>query len=100
MKAHKVDDVSFRVNLIASDSQIDLSWKNGGLFLSIRGLLFEESGEWFEAPITDVRYIRVIKEEPLKLLFGLNNVDIVVTGDNPNHLMALRHFLLPFVSAA
>jgi len=99
MKAHKVDDVSFRVNLTASDTQIDLSWKDGSLFLSIRGLLFEESGEWFEVPISEVKYIRVLREEPLRLLFGLGNVDIMVTGENPNHLMALRHFLLPFVSA-
>ncbi len=100
MKAHKVDDVSFRVNLNASDTDIDLSWKDGSLFLSIRGLLFEDRGGWFEVPITEVQYIRVLDNEPLKLLFGLGKVEIVVTGDNPNHLMALRHFLLPFVSAA
>lgn len=100
MKAHKVDDISFRVNLMTSDSQVDLSWKNGSLFLSIRGLLLEQSGEWFEIPIRDVRYIRLVEDEPVKLLFGLENADIVVTGGNPNHLMALRHFLLPFVSAA
>ncbi len=100
MKAHKVDDVSFRVNLMASESQVDLSWKNGSLFLSIRGLLLEQSGEWFEIPIRDVRYIQLVEDEPVKLLFGLENTDIVVTGENPNHLMALRHFLLPFVSAA
>lgn len=100
MKAHKVDEVSFRIKLVASDSQIDLSWKDGVLFLSIEGLLFEQSGEWFEVPIMDVRSIRLLEEEPVKLLLGLDNADIVVTGDNPRHLMALRHFLLPFVSAA
>jgi len=41
-----------------------------------------------------------VEDEPAKLLVGLENADIVVTGGNPNHLMALRHFLLPFVSAA
>lgn len=97
MKARKYENVEFTINQITDNFQADIIWKKGGLYLSLSGLFLTDGTIWYELPVKDLDNISVIREEPLKLRIEIPSFDVVVSGENAERLLALRHFLLPYI---
>ncbi|MEW5937637.1 MAG: hypothetical protein AB1665_07455 [Candidatus Thermoplasmatota archaeon] len=98
MKAQKYADVQFAIQE-NGDRELSLSivWRDGDLYLSLSGLFLNEGGAWYEIPIADLQKVNVINESPLQLRFSVPSLDVVVTGQRAERLLALRHFLLPYI---
>ena len=101
MKAHKIDDVEYSVNLISNDrSQMNLIWKSGQLFLSITGMYLSHDRLWYELPLRDITGIRLLEgERGSTLEITIGNVNVTVSGKSSNYLKALRHLLLPYITS-
>ena len=98
MKATKVSDASFDINLTPSESEsVRLQCLNGEICLSLSGLLFNGQGSWYELPIREITSVEIIEDDPVKLKFCTEDMEIIIKGKNNAHLKALRHFLLPFL---
>lgn len=97
MKAHKVDEVEFSINHSFEDVKIDMVWKHGCLYLSLSQIYLTDGEVWYEVPVKELENISVIQEQPLRLKFQVPSIDIVVTGERAERLLALRHFLLPYI---
>lgn len=98
MKAQKYDNVEFTINQTNENFQANLIWKKGGLYLSLSGLFLTDGTVWYELPVKDLDNISIIRDDPLKLKFKIPSFDVVVSGDHAERLLALRHFLLPYIS--
>ena len=96
---HKITDVDYNLSLTYDDSRLKLYWKEGEMFLSVSGILLNQQGKWYELPIKDLKKITIINEEPLKIEFSFESIDLVVTGHNKDLLKALRHSLMPFIGS-
>ncbi|MBA3044902.1 MAG: hypothetical protein KKH41_07970 [Candidatus Thermoplasmatota archaeon] len=99
MKAQKYENVEFVINH-AGDEGIKLSliWRKGGLYLSLSGLFLTDGSTWYELPVKDLENISVVSDEPLKLRLKIPSLDIMISGQRAERLLALRHFLLPSIS--
>lgn len=100
MKAQKYDNVEFTINQTTENFQANLIWKKGGLYLSLSGLFLTDGTVWYELPIKDLDNISIIRDEPLKLKFKIPSFDVVVSGERAERLLALRHFLMPYISGS
>ena len=99
LKATKITDGNFDINLTPGENTaIRLQLKEGELYLSISGVLLSGKGLWYELPLKDIITVEIAEEEPFQIKFIMENIEVVLKGNNPLHLKALRHFLLPFVS--
>ena len=99
MKVKKVDDVSFAVKLLDGDVDVQLRWRDGQLYLALSGLLIGSGDALYEIPIKDVENIEVVDENPIKIRFSLKDVDVTIRGRSPEQLHAIRHLLLPLITA-
>ena len=98
MKAQKYEDVQFIISQDGDgEPNLNLVWKEGGLFLSLSGLFISDGDTWYELPVKDLVNVNIINEEPLQLRFKIPALDVVVTGKRAERLLALRHFLLPYI---
>jgi hypothetical protein len=98
MKAQKYEDVQFIISQDGDgEPNLNLVWKDGGLFLSLSGLFISDGETWYELPVSDLVNVNIINEEPLQLRFKIPALDVVVTGKRAERLLALRHFLLPYI---
>ena len=98
MKARKYEDVEFIIDQKTDNFKANLIWKKGGLYLSLSGLFLTDGTTWYELPVKDLDNISIIREEPLKLKFKIPSFDVTISGDHAERLLALRHFLLPYIS--
>ncbi|MCK5024419.1 MAG: hypothetical protein KAR56_02255 [Thermoplasmata archaeon] len=99
MKAKKYENVEFVINHSGDDSmKLSLVWKKGGLYLSLSGLFLTDGSTWYELPVKDLETISVVNDEPLKLRLKIPSLEILVSGQRAERLLALRHFLLPSIS--
>ncbi len=98
MKAQKYEDVEFIIDQKTDNFKANLIWKKGGLYLSLSGLFLTDGTTWYELPVKDLDNISIIREEPLKLKFKIPSFDVTISGDHAERLLALRHFLLPYIS--
>ena len=99
MKARKYENVEFVINHSGEDSlKLSLIWKRGGLYLSLSGLFLTDGSTWYELPVKDLENISVVSEDPLKLRLKIPSLDIMISGQRAERLLALRHFLLPSIS--
>ena len=46
----------------------------------------------------DLENISIVNDEPLKLRLKIPSLDIMISGQRAERLLALRHFLLPSIS--
>jgi len=99
MKAQKYENVEFVINHSSDDGiKLSLVWRKGGLYLSLSGLFLTDGSTWYELPVKDLENISVVSDEPLKLRLQIPTLDIMVSGQRAEKLLALRHFLLPSIS--
>ena len=99
MKARKYETVEFVINHSGDDSvKLSLIWKKGGLYLSLSGLFLTDGSTWYELPVKDLENISIVNDEPLKLRLKIPSLDILISGQRAERLLALRHFLLPSIS--
>lgn len=99
MKAQKYENVEFVINHASEDGiKLSLVWRKGGLYLSLSGLFLTDGSTWYELPVKDLENISVVSDEPLKLRLKIPSLDIMVSGQRAERLLALRHFLLPSLS--
>lgn len=99
MKAKKYENVEFVINHSGDDSiKLSLVWRKGGLYLSLSGLFLTDGSTWYELPVKELENISVVSDEPLKLRLKIPSLDIMVSGQRAERLLALRHFLLPSIS--
>ena len=99
MKVKKIEDVNFSVQLLDGDVDVQLKWKDGQLYLALSGILIGSGDKLYEIPLKDLEGIEVVDEKPIKIRFTLKDVIVTVSGKNPEQLHAVRHLLLPLVSA-
>ncbi len=98
MKAQKYEDVQYIISQDGDgEPNLNLVWKDGGLFISLSGLFISDGDTWYELPVKDLVNVNVINEEPLQLRFKIPALDVVVMGKRAERLLALRHFLLPYI---
>jgi len=91
--------VEFVINHTGDDGlKLSLVWRKGGLYLSLSGLFLTDGSTWYELPVKDLENISVESDEPLKLRLKIPSLDIMVSGQRAERLLALRHFLLPSIS--
>ena len=102
MKAHKIDDVEYSVNLVSNDkSEMNLVWKSGQLFLSISGMFLSHDKLWYELPLKDITQLKFFEGQPhSKLEITIGGVNVTVSGKSTNYLKALRHLLLPYLNTS
>jgi hypothetical protein len=99
MKARKYENVEFVINhSTTEDVKMSLVWKKGGLYLSLSGLFLTDGATWYELPVKDLERISVLSDTPLKLRLQIPSLDIMISGQRAEKLLALRHFLLPYIS--
>ena len=98
MKARKYENVEFVINHSSDDMKLSLVWKKGGLYLSLSGLFLTDGNTWYELPVKELEHITVLSDAPLKLRLKIPSLDIMISGDRAEKLLALRHFLLPYIS--
>lgn len=98
MKARKYENVEFVINHSTDDVKLSLIWKKGGLYLSLSGLFLTDGDTWYELPVRELENISVISDSPLKLRIKIPSLDIMISGERAEKLLALRHFLLPYIS--
>ncbi|UCG71037.1 MAG: hypothetical protein JSV09_08585 [Thermoplasmata archaeon] len=98
MELYKIEDVDFSINQdLDNDVNINLIWKEGELYLSLKNLVLTDKKRWYDIPLKELENVQIISENPTKLKFELPNLEIIVTGRYAERLLALRHFLLPYI---
>jgi len=97
MKAQKIEDVEFKVDRTNEGIDVQIHCKEGELYLAVCNLLFTDGDTWYEVPVRELEHIDILAEDPLQLKFKLELVDVTVAGKRAERLMALRHFLLPYM---
>ncbi|UCE38445.1 MAG: hypothetical protein JSW00_04240 [Thermoplasmata archaeon] len=98
MELHKIEDVDFSINeIIGTEDDINLIWKEGELYLSLRNLVLKDKKRLYDVPLRELENVQVISENPTKLKFQLPSVEVIVSGKYAERLLALRHFLMPLI---
>ena len=98
MELHKIEDVDFSITQgFAADQNINLVWKEGELFLSMKNIVLTDGKRWYDLPLKELQNVQVISENPTKLKFQLPSLDVIVTGKYAERLLALQHLLLPYL---
>lgn len=98
MELYKIEDVNFSINHdLVSEGSINLILKEGELYLSLKNIVLKDKKRWYDLPIKEVENIEVICENPTKLKFQSQSVEVIVTGKYAERLLALRHFLMPYI---
>lgn len=98
MELHKIENVDFSINhQMTSENDVNLLWKEGELYLSMRNLVLTDKKRWYDIPLRDLENIQIISENPTKLKFQLPSLEVIVTGKFAERLLALRHFLMPLI---
>jgi hypothetical protein len=98
MELYKIEDVDFSINQdLDNDVNINLIWKEGELYLSLKNLVLTDKKRWYDIPLKELENVQIISENPTKLKFDLPSLEIIVTGKYAERLLALRHFLLPYI---
>jgi hypothetical protein len=98
MELHKIEDVDFSITQNGdSEEHINLVWKEGALYISMKNIVLTDGKKWYDLPIQELENIQVISEKPTKLRFLLPSLEVIVSGKYAERLLALRHFLLPFL---
>ncbi len=97
MELHKIENVDFSINQGVVEDHINLIWKEGELYLSIKNIILKDKKRWYDIPIKELENVQVISENPTKLKFQLSSLEIIVSGKYAERLLALRHFLLPYI---
>jgi len=98
MELYKIEDVDFSINQgSVSEGNINLILREGELYLSLRNVVLTDGTKRYDLPIKELENVEVIDEEPTKLSFQLPSLEIIVTGKYAERLLALRHFILPFI---
>ena len=101
MKAGKISEASFDINLTPGEStSVRLQLRNGELCLSISGVLLSGKGLWYELPLRDIKRVDIVEDGEVKLRFVMEDLEVTIKGNNPYHLRALRHLLLPFIESS
>lgn len=100
MEVKKVETVTFSVNLLDDDVNVQLKWKKGELYLAISDILVGVDDTFYEIPIKDIKDIEIVDEKPLKLRLTLNDAIVTISGRSDEKLRAMRHLLLPFVAVS
>ena len=95
MKAYQLEEVKFAISPKDSDINIGLVWKEGELYLAMSGIMISDGSIWYEIPIEKIRDITITEDEPPRLRINIPAVDIELSGERAETLIALRHFLLP-----
>ncbi|UCE73700.1 MAG: hypothetical protein JSV56_11840, partial [Methanomassiliicoccales archaeon] len=67
------------------------------LYLSLKNVVLTDGKRWYDLPIKDLENVQVICEDPVKLRFSLPSLEVIVSGKYAERLLALRHFLLPYI---
>ena len=96
MKAKKVSRIEFVIDLNKNPNTMRFLWKEGNLYLSIRGVLLSSDDEWYEVNVKKIKDITLDENGLLTIDFGEGIIKIV--SRNINSLRAFRHFLLPYVN--
>jgi len=98
MELHKIEDVDFSISQNGDmEEHINLVWKEGALYISMKNIVLTDGKKWYDLPIGELENVQVISENPTKLRFQLPSLEVIVSGKFAERLMALRHFLLPFL---
>ena len=98
MELHKIEDVDFSISQNGDmEEHINLVWKEGALYISMKNIVLTDGKKWYDLPIAELENVQVISENPTKLRFQLPSLEVIVSGKFAERLMALRHFLLPFL---
>ena len=98
MELYKIEDVDFSINQgLVSEGSINLILIEGELFLSLKNIVFKDKKRWYDLPIKDIDNIEVVCENPTKLRFQSPSLEVIVTGKYAERLLALRHFLMPYI---
>lgn len=95
MKAYQLEEVKFAISPRDSGINIGLVWKEGKIYLSMSGIMISDGNIWYEIPIEKIRDMTITEDEPPRLRINIPALDIEVSGERAETLMALRHFLLP-----
>lgn len=98
MKARKYENVEFVINHSTDEMKLSLVWKKGGLYLSLSGLFLTDGNTWYELPVRELEKITVVSDDPPKIRLKIPQLDIMISGERAEKLLALRHFLLPYIS--
>ena len=98
MKARKYENVEFVINHSTDEMKLSLVWKKGGLYLSLSGLFLTDGNTWYELPVKELENISVVSDTPPKIRLKIPQLDIMISGERAEKLLALRHFLLPYIS--
>ncbi|KYK26914.1 MAG: hypothetical protein AYK23_00545 [Candidatus Proteinoplasmatales archaeon SG8-5] len=98
MKARKYENVEFVINHSTDEMKLSLVWKKGGLYLSLSGLFLTDGNTWYELPVKELENITVVSDTPPKIRLKIPQLDIMISGERAEKLLALRHFLLPYIS--
>ena len=98
MKARKYENVEFVINHSTDEMKLSLVWKKGGLYLSLSGLFLTDGNTWYELPVKELEKITVVSDTPPKIRLQIPQLDIMISGERAEKLLALRHFLLPYIS--
>jgi hypothetical protein len=98
MELYKIEDVNFSINHdLVSEGSINLILKEGELYLSLKNIVLKDNKRWYDLPIKELENIEVICENPTRLKFQSPSVEVIVTGKYAERLLALRHFLMPYI---
>ena len=98
IEAKKIADVDFNIVTDKEVKDIRFIWKKGKLYISVSSILVNSKNVWYEIPVDKISDIRIgDKEDTLYIMFEEGKM--ALHSSNIEVLMALRHFLLPFVSA-
>ncbi|MDG6220709.1 MAG: hypothetical protein QCI38_04590 [Candidatus Thermoplasmatota archaeon] len=95
VQTQKLDDIRFSIQ--DGEVGLQLEWRSGELFLSLRGVVIKQGETWYEIPVRDLIGIRTEESSPRKIELSLHAARVVIEGENAEFLQALRHFLLPYV---
>lgn len=95
MKAYELEEVRFAISPKDSKLNIGLVWKNGKMYLAMSGIMISDGNMWYEIPIEKINDMTITDDEPPRLHIKIPALNIEVSGERAETLMALRHFLLP-----
>ncbi len=96
MKAKKVGRIEFVIDMDKNPNKMRFLWKDGKLYMSIKGVLLNSDDEWYRVGVDEIRDISLDENGLLTIDFG--NGIIKIVSHNINSLRAFRHFLLPYVN--
>ena len=99
--AKRLFPVDFSVNLRPDESsELQLKMKKGDLWLTLRSLVLGSEDLYYEIQTKDIEDIRFINHLQPRLEIAMaGGFVLTVRGSETGHLMALRHYLLPFVKS-